>query len=304
MVYDIDMGLKELTSIPIIDSHVHVFPPGLAEAVRRWFDEHAWRFRYQGRAEDLISHLFQEGVSGAVLMSYSHRPGMAQALNEFTAAMVRRFPNTAGMAAVHPQDSDPWGILRGAIEDLGLRGVKLHCHVLKIAPDDPVMFPVYEAAMEHGAVLTIHAGREPASPAYGADVRAISGAERLERVLRRYPDLKVIVPHMGIDETDAFLSLVDEFQNLYLDSAMILAGYFDMPPLNREKISRYADRILYGSDYPHIPYEVDREVKALLGLELSHDETWKILCGNAARLFGLEVPSDPLAGTPSHPSHP
>ncbi len=303
MVYDIGMSLKELTSIPIIDSHVHVFPPGLAEAVLRWFHEHAWRFRYQGRAEDLIQGLFQEGLSGAVLMGYSHRPGMAEALNEFTAAMVRRFPNTAGLAAVHPQDSDPRGILRRAIGDLGLRGVKLHCHVIKIAPDDPVMFPVYEAVMEHGAILTIHAGREPASPAYGTDVRGISGAERTERVLRRYPDLKVIVPHMGIDETDAFLSLVDEFENLYLDSAMILAGYFDMPPLNREKILRYADRILYGSDYPHIPYEMDREVKALLSLGLGEEATRKILCDNAARLFGLDLACNPSPETRADPSH-
>ncbi len=288
------MCLKQLTSIPIIDSHVHLFPPGLDEAVRRWFDDHAWRFRYRGRGEDLISHLFQQGVSGAVLMSYSHRPGIAEGLNEFTASMVRRFPNTAGMAALHPEDPSPREILGRAVRGLGLRGVKLHCHVLKIAPDDPLMFPVYEAVLEHDAILTIHAGREPAAEAYGMDVRAISGAERMERALRRYPDMKVIVPHMGIDETDTFFSLLDQFQNLHLDTTMILSGYFGISPPDRDKIIRYADRILYGSDYPHIPYEVDREVKALLGLELGEETTRKILCGNAARLFGLEAASTTL----------
>lgn len=296
------MGLKQLTSIPIIDSHVHLFPPGLDEAVRRWFDDHAWRFKYRGRGEDLISYLFQEGVSGAVLMSYSHRPGIAEGLNEFTASMVKRFPNTAGMAALHPQDPSPPGIVRRAVTELGLRGVKLHCHVLKIAPDDPVMFPVYEAVLEHDAILTIHAGREPAAEAYGTDVRAISGAKRMERVLRRYPDMKVIVPHMGIDETEAFFCLLDEFQNLYLDSTMILAGYFDMSLPDREKIINYADRILYGSDYPHIPYEMDREVKALLSLELGEETTRKILCDNAARLFGLEPASNPLPEKQADPS--
>ncbi|MGQ9652584.1 MAG: amidohydrolase family protein [Thermodesulfobacteriota bacterium] len=297
------MGLKQLTSIPIIDAHVHLFPPGLDEAVRRWFDEHAWSFKYRGRGEDLVSHLFQEGVSGAVLMSYSHRPGIAEGLNEFTASVVQRFPNTAGMAALHPEDRSPRGILEKALRALDLRGVKLHCHVLKIAPDDPVMFPVYEAVLEHDAILTIHAGREPAAEAYGTDVRAICGARRMEKVLRRYPDMKVIVPHMGIDETDVFFSLLDEFQNLYLDSTMILAGYFDISLPDKEKIIRYADRILYGSDYPHIPYEMDREVKALLSLELGEEATRKILCDNAARLFGLDSTSTPLPETGADPSH-
>lgn len=45
---------KDLTPIPVIDSHVHVFPQKLSDAVRHWFEEHAWDFHHQGTPEDLI----------------------------------------------------------------------------------------------------------------------------------------------------------------------------------------------------------------------------------------------------------
>jgi predicted TIM-barrel fold metal-dependent hydrolase len=278
------MIFTQLTSIPIVDSHVHVFPGPVAEAVRRWFATHAWQFRYEGGMDELLSMLFGEGLAGAVLLSYAHRPGMAELLNEFTASLVRRFPGTAGLAAVHPHDPHPRAIVRRALRDLGLSGVKLHCHVLKMAPDDAALFPIYEAVLEHDGVLTIHGGKEPSIAAYGMDVRAISGAEEMGRVLRRYPRLKVIVPHLGIDETERFYSFLERYENLYLDTTMILSEYFHAGP-DREGLIRHSERILYGSDFPHIPYEMEKEVKALLDMDLGEGPTRRILLENAARLF-------------------
>lgn len=191
---------KSLTKIPIIDSHVHVFPQKLSDAVRCWFEAHAWRFMYQGTAEDLIRILFDNGVAGVVLLSYAHRTGISHHLNEFTANLVELFPNTVGLATLHPKDENPREIIRLGLMGLGLRGIKLHCHVQKTVPDDPLLFPIYEAVLEFDGVLNIHAGREPAIDAYGLDVRTITGAERVQRVLQRYPELKMIIPHLGFDD--------------------------------------------------------------------------------------------------------
>jgi predicted TIM-barrel fold metal-dependent hydrolase len=278
--------IKNLTKIPLIDTHVHVFPPKLSQAIRQWFETNAWKFHYQGTIEELIQLLFDNGVTGVVLLTYAHRPGIAHQLNGFLSRLIQQFPNVAGLATFHPEDEKPRTILRQAFEEFGLCGVKLHCHVQKTAPDDPVLFPVYEAILEFDGILNIHAGREPAIEAYGLDVRAITGADRVEKVLRRYPNLKMIIPHLGFDESDRFYSLLDRYPNLYLDTTMMMGGFFPVS-VDRAKLSRYADRILYGSDYPHIPYGLETEVEAILSMDLGEEATRKIFFENAAKLFPI-----------------
>jgi predicted TIM-barrel fold metal-dependent hydrolase len=46
------------------------------------------------------------------------------------------------------------------------------------------------------------------------------------------------------------------------------------------------ERILYGTDFPNIPYAWDRELKKLLALDLPPDWLEGILGRNALALFG------------------
>ncbi len=280
------MLFKKLTMIPVIDAHVHVFPPKLYEAIRRWFETNAWSFYQQGTAEEFIQSQFDYGAAGLVLLNYAHRPGMADALNKFTAGLITRFPSTVGLAAVHPHDENPRDILARAFEK-GLCGVKLHCHVQGVAPDDPLFFPIYETVLEFGGVVVIHAGNAPALPGYETEIRAITGADRVARVLERYPDLKMVVPHLGFDETEAFYELLNRYDNLYLDTAMVLADFFPVT-IDRQGLIDHADRILYGTDFPHIPYETERELKNLLEMDIGEIQIRKILFENAAKLFQMK----------------
>jgi len=277
------MLFQELTTIPIIDSHVHVFPPKLFAALKNWFEEHAWSFFGDATAEEFVRSQFDNGAAGLVLMAYAHRPGIAQALNEFMAGLLKAFPHVAALGAIHPEDTDPKEIIRHAFRDCGLCGVKMHCHVKGVAPDDPAMFRIYETVAEYDGIVTIHAGREPAIPAYGLDVRSISGADRMEKVLRRFPDLKVVVPHLGMDESERFFDLMDEYPNLYLDTAMVFSPVF-VVDINLERFVKHADRILYGTDYPQIPPSVETELKKFLTLNLGEEIQRRILFENARKL--------------------
>lgn len=281
------MIFKDLTTVPIIDAHVHVFPQKLFEAIRGWFEAHAWEFSRHGTAEDFIRGQFDSGAAGLVLMAYAHRPGISRGLNEFTAGLVNRFPHTVGLAAIHPEDDNPREVLRHAFEECDLCGVKLHCHVQATAPDDRAMFPIYETVLEFDGVVNIHAGREPAIDAYGLDVRAFTGAGRVENVLRQFPELKMVIPHLGMDESERFYDMMDEYPNLYMDTAMALGRFFDIT-VSRERLIEHADRVLYGTDYPHIPYEMEREVRALLEFDLGEEALRRILFENARRLFPLD----------------
>ena len=277
---------NEITKIPVIDSHVHVFPPKIFTAVQTWFETFAWGFHGNGMLDERIQYQFERGVAGLVFMSYAHKPGIALQLNEFTSKLVKRFPHTVGLAAVHPHDPDYRDILNRAFQEQGLCGLKLHCHVMKMAPDDPSLFPVYEVLTSLGGVLNIHAGREPASDAYGMDVRTITGAERVINILERFPELRVIVPHFGWDEEDIFFSLLATYPNLFLDTTMLLADFFEAR-IAPDKINLHADRILYGTDYPHIPYPVETELKAICGIGLKESNLRRILLENALKLYPI-----------------
>jgi predicted TIM-barrel fold metal-dependent hydrolase len=98
--------------------------------------------------------------------------------------------------------------------------------------------------------------------------------------------MKVIIPHLGFDEMGDFFRLLDAYPNLYLDTAMVLGGTFRVE-IPRGMLVRHADRVLYGSDYPHIPYDMETEVRALLAMDLGEGTLRQILHDNAAGIFPL-----------------
>ena len=105
----------------------------------------------------------------------------------------------------------------------------------------------------------------------------------MRRALDRHPEAIVVVPHLGFDDTEKFEEMLGEYPNLYLDTTMVIGGYFERQP-DVEILRRWPERILFGTDFPNIPYEWERELKALRALGLAEEE--KILAGNALRLFG------------------
>jgi hypothetical protein len=95
----------------------------------------------------------------------------------------------------------------------------------------------------------------------------------------------VIVPHLGFDHTPQFEQMLGEYPNLHLDTTMVIGGYFRRQP-DVEILRRHPGRILYGTDFPNIPYAWDRELKALRALKLPPGDEEKILSANALKLFG------------------
>lgn len=267
----------------IVDAHVHLHPDKLAEAIRRWFDQHAWDIRYRAGASECVRALCANGVDKMVALPYVHKPGLARALNDFTRRLAEDLPQVIPCCTVFPGEDADEAILEEALSD-GFRGVKIHSHVMRIAPDDPKLDFVYRASARHRKPVVIHCGPEPAFEGYGIDVRAVSGANRLRRALDKHPDAIVIVPHLGFDDTDQFEAMLASYPNLYLDTTMAIAGYFPKQP-DVEILRRHPDRILYGTDYPNLPYEWDRELVALRKLNLPKLDEEKILAANALRLF-------------------
>ena len=125
-------------------------------------------------------------------------------------------------------------------------------------------------------------------------------------VLVRYPDLKIVVSHCG-----SFLpGALPRFKGLL--PVMVKQGYMDAVDVDANMSRLYFDlagaatddaieslltiaepsHILYGSDYPYVAAEALEGAKKSLEARLaSHGLDPKdIFTGNAARLFGADVP--------------
>ncbi len=145
---------------------------------------------------------------------------------------------------------------------------------------------LYECCRTHNKPVVMHIGREPKSTAYRCDPYELCSAAKLTRVLRDFPTLKICVPHLGLDELAAYRGLLEKHDNLWLDTTMVLADYF--PTKKKIDLGRYrTDRVMYGSDFPNIPYAWDRELKILERADLASDTLEKILSKNAVDFFNL-----------------
>lgn len=277
----VPMGLPR-----VVDAHVHIFPRNIFAAIWRWFDANAWPIRYRLSTSGVFDFLLSHGISHVVALQYAHKPGIAARLNRYMAKKCCEFPNqVTGMATVFPGEPNAVGILKEAF-DCGLAGVKLHAHVQCFDMNATEMDLIYDLCQSEKKPMVMHVGREPRSAAYHCDPYRLCGADKLERVLNQFPKLKICVPHLGFNEISAYRKLIEKYDNLWLDTTMVLTDYF--PIEETINLGRFRlERIMYGSDFPNIPYAWDRELKWLRASGLSHDDLAWVLNQSAGHFFQI-----------------
>jgi len=282
---------REGTHVPeslsdVIDAHVHLFPDNLFASIWQWFDKFGWPIRYRLSSSEIIEFLLSHGVRHIVGLHYAHRPGVARELNAYMAQLCRSHQQLTGMATVYPGENNARQILTEAF-GMGLSGVKLHCHVQCFDMLSSAMHAIYKMCAENQKPLIMHVGREPKSPAYPCDPYELCSAEKLEQVIKAYPDLRVCVPHLGADEFEPYRLMSDTYDNLWLDTTMTLADYlpFDDRP---DLADMRADRLIFGSDFPNLPYAWDREIKQVCRLNLTPERLSGLLYKNALEFYAVK----------------
>lgn len=273
---------------PVIDAHVHIFPRNIFSAIQKWFDKNAWCIRYRMTSSEVFEFLLSHGIKHIIALQYAHKPGIAGQLNKYMSEKCREYGHRiTGMATVFPGEENAETILQEAF-DSGLGGLKLHAHVQCFDMNCEHMNRLYECCRSNRKPIVMHIGREPKSAAYNCDPYQLCSAEKLERVLKCFPDLKICVPHLGFSETSAYRRLIEKYDNLWLDTTMVITDYF--PIEEKINLGLYRpDRIMYGSDFPNIPYAWDRELKELNTTDVSSDSLEKICYKNAVDFFSLQL---------------
>ncbi|MBI1733920.1 MAG: amidohydrolase [Candidatus Rokubacteria bacterium] len=270
----------------VVDMHVHLHPDRLGRAIRDVFAEQQdWRALHSFEATAVVDALRAHGVERFCFFSYAHKAGMARALNRWIAEAAARFPGAIPLGTVHVDDPDLTDATAEALDDLGLAGFKFHISVQRFSPDDPRLFGLYERAEAEGRVLVFHAGTAPYRDRF-------TGIVPFRRVMERFPRLRASVAHLGLFDTEAFLALTDAFPHLYVDTSMALAPAAQ-PYMGTEAhvvptplVLRYHERILFGSDFPVIPYPYDDELSWADERGIPDDVQRKIFRENALRFLG------------------
>jgi hypothetical protein len=274
-------------AVPCIDTHVHLHPPPLARAIERWFAEHGWVAAHPFEPAAVADTLRARGVRRFCFFSYAHKPGMAGALNRWVAETAATLPQAVALGTLHPDDPDLDGLAREATEGLGLRGFKFHHSVQRFHVDDPRLFPVYERAEAAGHVFVLHVGTMPYRDRF-------TGVERFRRVMERFPRLRACVAHMGAFQTPEFLALLARYPHLYVDTTMAMSPRAtpfvgaDPATVSDDDLVCYQDRVLFGSDFPLIPYDYDEERRWAWERGLDDVVRRKIFHDNALDFLGFD----------------
>ena len=103
-----------------------------------------------------------------------------------------------------------------------------------------------------------------------------------DRVLVTNPEGRWLV--LTADEFDAYTRLLERHDNLWLDTTMVASNYFALE-VPRRIFEVRPERILYGTDFPNLPYAGDRELKTRVGMKFRDDVEAGFLGQNALRLF-------------------
>jgi hypothetical protein len=171
----------------------------------------------------------------------------------------------------------------------GCIGIKIHEDVQKLAVNDERFAPIYSLLIEHNAFVLAHIGPIPWT------LVPEKGLERVKAVLQKHPELKLLVAHMGAPDTRSYLPLLAEYPGLHLDTTMAFSKVAsDHWALNPDEIEAHSGRIVYGSDYPTIPYPYGRELAQFRNMNLTPPALEAILHGNAGRLIEPFIASQSL----------
>ncbi len=236
----------------ILDAHVHFGPS------TQWLPY----MNPEVSIEDVIKTMKKHSVSKSIVFPNPHVGDRYPMLNDLMRYAQNRFPDRImGFGRVDPRRGDEAVAEIKRIHEIGLSGVKLHPYVECFRPDHPFFDSFWGTISDLNLVVLIHTGTMFSSPGY------------LYPVLKKYPDLKMILGHLQ----EACISLMRDFENVYSDTS---ASHVKLLEHVQETCE---DRIVFGSDYPYLSHRVQMEV--VKAAEIQESVKKKIFARNLKRIF-------------------
>ncbi len=315
----------------IVALEEHTFPRDILQAAGLDLGSRASRKadELDDLGHDRLHTMDAAGVDIQVLSALAHivqqldperSIAISRTLNDRMAATVELHPDRFRAFATLPMSAPELAVLelRRTVEELGFLGTMIHGQTNGVFLDDPSVRPVLACAEQFGVPIYLHpappppavldayySGLEPAIAAALATAGWGWHAECGMHVLRmvvggvfeRYPELQVIVGHMGeglpfsLARADDMLSPLIRHrgasvaETVHRNVHITTSAYTTAAPLQCALTVLGADRILFSVDHP---FADSAQATAFLhSAPLSPADREKIAHVNAERLLGL-----------------
>jgi uncharacterized protein len=177
--------------------------------------------------------------------------------------------------------------VRHAVCELGFVGFHFHPIMQHFAVNDTRHYPLFEEIASLGAAVMIDVGTTGMGAGmpggHGARIRhAHPGA--IDDLAADFPNLKIIMAHPGWPWVEETTAVALHKGNVYWEMSGWAPKHFP-GNLKVDIRGRLQDKIMFGSDYPSLPYE--RIFREWQELGYSDAVMEKIMHGNAERVLGL-----------------
>ena len=278
-------------------------------------------------AEEHLRIMDAVGIGVAVLSMAVTQDDTQVALEECkvwddrVAELGKKYPKRfVGLAPIPPLGGEKaLAELDRAIESLGFKGVVIRSQAQGLPLDSQQLYPFYQKVSALGVPIFIHpsgvqSGYTLLEAPYDLgrslgreiDLQVATTRIILSGVLEDFPDLKLVVSHLG-----GGISAVKERIDYYFGERRMKSSrmsmpfqyyfnklYFDMAGfrggMNAVRCALTAiqpSRLVFGTDYPQNFIENPMEIKGYIdrvkALEIDEESKTLMLGGNACRLLGL-----------------
>jgi predicted TIM-barrel fold metal-dependent hydrolase len=238
----------------IIDFHVHYHPTGDPRSNRTILDE-----------------MDKYGIEKSLILATPDHPRYVQlgmtGFNERVFSFVSEHPDRLVMAAY----IEPRNVMEAQTQiqnyyDRGVRFFKMwpgHGY----APDDPMIYPVWEKLNDLKATVIFHTGMLGVRPQLGQKINRMAGLNAkygqpvlFDHPARLFTDMNFVLAHTAYPWSLEAIEMCFMFPNIYLDFSCGL-GYEAYNLINRLRPGRLAwDRFIFGTDTAGAPDAAGRYV--------------------------------------------
>jgi len=152
-----------------------------------------------------------------------------------------------GFLSLDPTQDNWQQELRAGHEELGLRGIKLLPMYAGFRPNDPQLDPLWQYAQQHQLPVLLHTGTTFVAQA----PLECTLPRHLDPVATRFPEVKIIMAHLGHPYEGECVVVARKHPNVYTDISALHYRPFQLYQ-SLMLVQEYGvwDKVLFGTDYP------------------------------------------------------
>ena len=281
---------------PIRKVDLHCYP-----GTQAWIDSYGpfakalgayWKHDWVAKSEEEVIGDFRAAGIQAVLVAFDIESvtGAPPCTNDYVAAMRDRHEDTVlqAWAAVDPLNMDAaLEEARHAIEDLGMLGFHFHPIMGRYSVDDRRLRPLFELIDGLKVPVMIDVG----TTGMGAGLPGGLGSKlrhahplAIDELASEFHNLTIIAAHPGWPWVEEMTAVALHKGNVYWELSGWAPKYFP-DTLKKDIRGRLRDKVMFGSDYPSLPYE--RVLREWQELGYDADVMDAVFHGNAERVLPL-----------------